>query len=376
MNQTSTWKPLVKRLDSGERERLKIAKELLRKKQHEEALVEFNAILENNPQSINALLGIGLVYLRQEHLDEALARFKQAKLLDPLQPKPYLLEGFVLLRQGNMAEAEQVFKAVLSLDSRSHRALLGLGEVFLTAKRYDDALIHLREALRYNPQLVAPRLLSAKIYSEQGKFDEAVGEIRTVLEIDPGQARAYFQLARLHASRNELGKAAEVLALAMEKLPNNNTSLYLKIGLLANDIKLYDIAENAFRALLDLQPNRLIVQIYLVEAMIGLGKFDEAEACLKKLPLNKQYAGLIHKLLGDIYYQRGQFQIAVEEYRATVLGVPELAKQFSELIHDADDIQSDDWENLAEIYQPSLAAVLTDQTDRLRELRARRRNQR
>lgn len=376
MNQTSTWKPLVKRLDSGERERLKIAKELLRKKHHEEALVEFNAILENNPQSINALLGIGLVYLRQEHLDEALARFKQAKLLDPLQPKPYLLEGFVLLRQGNMAEAEQVFKAVLSLDSRSHRALLGLGEVFLSAKRYDDALIHLREALRYNPQLVAPRLLSAKIYSEQGKFDEAVGEIRTVLEIDPGQARAYFQLARLHASRNELGIAAEVLALAMEKLPNNNTSLYLKIGLLANDIKLYDISEKAFRALLDLQPNRLIVQIYLVEAMIGLGKFDEAEACLKKLPLNKQYAGLIHKLLGDIYYQRGQFQIAVEEYRATVLGVPELAKQFSELIHDADDIQSDDWENLAEIYQPSLAAVLTDQTDRLRELRARRRNQR
>ena len=94
MNQTSTWKPLVKRLDSGERERLKIAKELLRKKQYDEALVEFNAVLESNSQSINALLGIGLVYLRQEHLDEALARFKQAKLLDPLQPKPYLLEGF------------------------------------------------------------------------------------------------------------------------------------------------------------------------------------------------------------------------------------------------------------------------------------------
>lgn len=376
MNQTSTWKPLVKRLGAGERERLKIAKELLRKKQYNEALVEFNAVLENNSQAINALIGIGLVYLKQDRLDEALAQFKKAKLLDPLQPKPYLLEGFVLLRQGNMAEAEQVFKAVLSLDSRSHRALLGLGEVFLSAKRYDDALIHLREALRYNPQLVVPRLLSAKIYSEQGKFDEAVGEIRTVLEIDPGQARAYFQLARLHASRNELGKAAEVLALAMEKLPNNSTSLYLKIGLLANDIKLYDISEKAFRALLDLQPNRLIVQIYLVEAMIGLGKFEEAETCLKKLPLNKQYAGLIHKLLGDIYYQRGQFQIAVEEYRATVLGVPELAKQFSELIHDADDIQSDDWENLAEIYQPSLATVMTDQTDRLRELRVRRRNQR
>lgn len=375
MKQTSQWKPAVKRLHADERSRLKEGKALLRKRHYEEALLEFNAVLENNPQSINALLGIGLIHMRREHLEEALTRFRQAKLLDPLQPKPYLLEGFVLMRQKNMEEAEQVFKAVLSLDSGSHRALLGLGEVFLNKRRYDEALTHLREALRYNPQLLAPRLLSARIYAEQGKLDEAIGEVRTVLEIDPGQARAYLQLARLYASQNDHGKAAETLSLAMEKLPNDSVSGYLKLGLLAADLKLYDVAERAFRSLLELQPNRLIVQIYLVEAMIGVGKFDEAEACLRKLPLNKQYAGLVHKLLGDIYYQRGQFRIAVEEYRATVLGIPELAKQFSDLLNDPDDVQGDDWENLADIYQPSLANALTDQTDRLREIRARRRNQ-
>lgn len=375
MKSISQWKPAVKRLHADERDRLKEGKALLRKKHYEEALFEFNAVLESNPQSINALLGIGLIHMKQEHLEEALTRFRQAKLLDSLQPKPYLLEGFVLLRQKNMEEAEQVFKAALSLDSSSHRALLGLGEVLLSKQRYDEALTHLREALRYNPQLLAPRLLSAKIYAEQGKFDEAIGEVRTVLEIDPRQARAYLQLARLYASQNDHGRAAEILSLAMEKLPNNNVPIYLKLGLLATDLKLYDIAEKAFRALLELQPNRLIVQIYLIEAMIGIGKFSEAEACLRKLPLNKKYAGLIHKLLGDIYYQRGQFRIAVEEYRATVSGIPELAKQFSDPINDPDDVQSDDWENLADIYQPSLASALTDQTDRLREVRARRRNQ-
>lgn len=374
MNQASTWKPTVKRLESGERDRLKAAKGLLRKKQYEEALTEFEAVLEKNTQSISALLGIGLIHLRQKAFDEALMRFKQAKALDPLQPKPYLLEGVALLRLGHLDEAQHAFESALSLDARSHRALFGLGEVLLNKKRYQEALSRLREALRYNPQWTAPRFLITKLYAEQEKHEEAIRELQAILEIDTAQTRASIQMARLYASQKMPEKAAGILKAAMTKTVNDNGSAYLKMGLVANELKLYDIAENAFRSLLASQPNRLIVQLYLIEAMIGNGKFDEAEAALRKLPLNKQYGGLIHKLLGDIYYQRGQFRIAVEEYRATVLSIPDLAEQAVGLLDDGDDNPEDEWESLADHYQPSLANVLAEQTDRLREVRARRRN--
>lgn len=376
MKQRDEWKPVVKRLAVDGREHLKKAKALLRKKHYEEALLEFQLILENDPKSVSALLGMGLVFFRQERFEEALIQFRQAKALDPLQPKPYMLEGLVLLRQENFEDAESMFKAVLDLDARSHRALLGLAEIALSRKQYDEALAKLREALRYNPQLLTPRILSAKVYTEQGNLEKAIGEIQTVLEIDPSQAKAYFHLARLYARRDEKDKAADALNVAMEKLPEKNASVYLKLGLLAVELKLYEVAEKVFGVLLQLQPSRSMVQIYLVEALIGAGKFDKAESALKQLPLNKQNAGLIHKLLGDIYYQRGQFRIAVEEYRATVLGIPELAQQFSELVDEADDSQDDDWESLAGTYQPSLGNVLSDQTERLREARARRRNRR
>lgn len=152
------------------------------KKHYEEALLEFQLILENDPKSVSALLGMGLVFFRQERFEEALIQFRQAKALDPLQPKPYMLEGLVLLRQENFEDAESMFKAVLDLDARSHRALLGLAEIALSRKQYDEALAKLREALRYNPQLLTPRILSAKVYTEQGNLEKAIGEIQTVLK--------------------------------------------------------------------------------------------------------------------------------------------------------------------------------------------------
>ncbi|MFO1372795.1 MAG: hypothetical protein U1F42_10525 [Candidatus Competibacteraceae bacterium] len=117
----------------------------------------------------------------------------------------------------------------------------------------------------------------------------------------------------------------------------------------------------------------MLAQLYLVEALIGTNKLEEAEDCLKKLPLNSEFAGLIHKLLGDIYHQRKQFRIAVEEYRAAVLGVPELASEYATLNDDIDSDRGDDWENLAEIYQPPLTNVVTEQAERLRHDRTRRR---
>ncbi|MFO1372794.1 MAG: tetratricopeptide repeat protein [Candidatus Competibacteraceae bacterium] len=191
MNQAGQWKPAVKRVNVDERERLKRGKALLRQKDYNEALTEFKAILENNPKSINALLGIGLIYLKQEQLDEALPWLRQAKSLDPLQPKPYFLEGMVLSQQGDLEGAEQAFRAALAIDPRLNRALIGLGEVLLSRQRYDEALAQC-EAARYNPQQTAARLLIAKIYVEQHKINEAITEIRTVLEIDPSQIRAYL----------------------------------------------------------------------------------------------------------------------------------------------------------------------------------------
>ena len=165
------------------------------------------------------------------------------------------------------------------------------------------------------------------------------------------------------------------LDLALTKLPKDNALAYLRIGRLASDLKCYEVAEKAFREVLQLYPKRMIAQLYLVESLIGADKLEEAEACLKKLPMNNEFSALVHKLMGDIYHQRKQFRMAVEEYRATILSIPELAQEHASLIEEADNDQNDDWESLAETYQPSLTNTVTEQAERMRGNRARRRDQ-
>lgn len=120
--------------------------------------------------------------------------------------------------------------------------------------------------------MVAAPFLIAKVNVEQNKLDEAIQELNAILAIDAGQIRAYIHMARLYFNHNQLEKAADSLKMALANLPADNLSAYLKLGLAANDLKMYSIAETAFRAILAAQPNRQIVQLHWIEALIGGGK--------------------------------------------------------------------------------------------------------
>ena len=121
-------------------------------------------------------------------------------------------------------------------------------------------------------------------------------------------------------------------------------------------------------------PGRTSVRLRLVEALLANGHLEEAERQARELPQNSQIAPLMHKLLGDIHYRRQQFQLAVEEYRATVLHLPDHEQLLSDLERELV-VSEGDWEELAEELQPSIATRVADETRRLRQNR-RNRNRR
>ncbi|MCP5195233.1 MAG: tetratricopeptide repeat protein [Gammaproteobacteria bacterium] len=375
MNQTSQWEPAIRRVgnDNG-KERLKKGKTLMRQKHYDEALLEFSAILENNPDSFDALLGIGSVYMKQNQIQEALSYFAQARALDPLQPKPYLLEGLTLARQAQFDAAEQALRTALSLSPGLSRALAALGEVLVGKQRYEEALMPLREALRHNPQQTAPRWLMARIYAERGDLDKAIAELQTVLEIDPEHARAGGQLARWHMQRGDRAAAVNVLQQTLEHVPKEDSTRYQQLGRLALELECYALAETVFQEIVKRHPRRMTAQLDLAETLIRSAHLDRAEALLKKLSLkNRDAAVWVHKLLGDLYFQRQQFRLAAEQYRAAVLGLPEASSELRALGEAVDQAHLSDWQPQAAAFQPLLDNVMAMQRVRLREERAQRR---
>ena len=372
------WQPTVKKLGhdpallpvQDEREYLRKGRVLFREGHYDEARAEFEALQANNPQSASARIGIGMVFWRQDDLEKALACFTEARTLDPLLPKAYVLEGQALTELGRFEPAMLAFQSALNLDPKSTKAMTGLGQALARQQRYEEALILLQTALRYDPRKAQPRLLIAGIYRDCGQPDAAMAELRRALEFRPDHVRAAILLARLQVASGARDAAESLLRNVLTRLTEDHSAI-AQLGRAALELELYPFAEEALREALHRDPDRTSTRLRLVEALLANGKVEDAARHAQELPQNNQIAPLVHKLLGDIHYQRQQFQSAVEEYRATVLHLPGHEQLLSELEQEL--AASDNaWEELAEGFQPVIANQVTDETRRLRQNRRNR----
>ena len=119
-------------------------------KQYAEAMSEFQAELENNPNHVNAMLYLGDTQMELKHPEIA-------------QP---LLEN------------------VLRIDATQALAHLDLGIVYADTGRNDDALKELKEAERLNPEGVSVHWRLGRLYRTMGKKDEAKAEFERASSIN------------------------------------------------------------------------------------------------------------------------------------------------------------------------------------------------
>jgi tetratricopeptide (TPR) repeat protein len=335
--------PSIKRLSTEQKqvtpqvtdkERLQIGLALAKEKQLDEALVEFEAVLQNNPSSLPAHMGVGTIYYRQKRYDEAMSYFQRALQLDPLMSKAALKVGRIYLIRNELDKALEEFQNVLNLDPKSTQAYAGIGQIFMKQKQYDAALQQFAKALRLNPQMVKARLLVAQIYKAQGKFPEAIASLKTALSINPELFLPYVLLGRLHLIQQEYVAAKEAFQTIIDKdMPRPAGNLAKFLG--------------------------------LAEALIGVNELEEAANILRNLPEADAVTAKKHKLFGDIYYAQGLFKQATEEYQAAQL----LASQEENALDEFDNIdillEQDDaqWEELAGSYKSSGKALISDSSN-------------
>jgi tetratricopeptide (TPR) repeat protein len=87
---------------------------LLREGEGERADAQFAAALREDPRSVHALEGRGVIAARREDWETAGRLFQQALTVDPTHPTAWFNLGLVLENLGQLAEAERAFQAALA----------------------------------------------------------------------------------------------------------------------------------------------------------------------------------------------------------------------------------------------------------------------
>jgi len=112
----------------------------------DQALGDFQAVLEDSPDNREALIGLATALARLGRNEEAKARYQRAAELDPDDAAPRIGVADVFLGEGSLDQALANFQAARQLDPMSERARLGEAQALHALGEHRQLLERLEEA--------------------------------------------------------------------------------------------------------------------------------------------------------------------------------------------------------------------------------------
>jgi len=161
------------------------------------------------------------------------------------------------------------------------------------------AIPALKTAIALDPQFAVAYAQLGSSYSNMGNVNEGTPFFRKAFELrDRATAPERFLIAGRYFDIviGDLEKASETYRAWTQVYPDE----WLGFNALANDANLmgrYDVAENASRRTVALEPNRVFGYTNLATALVGLNRFDEGKAVCRQALEHFPNGGSAHIVL-------------------------------------------------------------------------------
>lgn len=153
--------------------------------------------------------------------DYANARADLVRLVNEEPESPEALQrlGTVLMLEGHLAEAESYFHAALARDHDYVDAMLGLGQIEALRGDAVTALKRFDMAISLDPHRPKAHYLLGRAREAVGQTDEALASYFRALEFDPNDAQAISRIAAIQLARSQPDQALARLDQAVELAP-------------------------------------------------------------------------------------------------------------------------------------------------------------
>jgi len=347
-----------------------LAAAMLSDDQLDEALKQYQALAEADPENTEALVHIGEIQRRQGKYEDALATIRKARKIDPTSLEAGFNEGLLLDILGRFDDAVQTYQEMVDATSHANGAytdqeknnraifLEHLGAVSLEENKIDPAIAAYQKLIDMGGTFAA-RGYQGQVdaYRDAHEFDKAIGVSRKAVAADPkdrdlklmlageladqdhpdeGLAMAkslldggtpdeqrgvWFAIAQMNIRLKRWKDAEDALdqaePLATKK--DDRTYLFFLRGEWAERQKHLDQAEQFFRQALNLDPENAMSLNYLGYMWADKGiKLPDALKMIRKAvdidPINGAYLDS----LGWVYFKMGEYELAEDNLRQAV----------------------------------------------------------
>ena len=225
----------------------------------EQAQQFFEQAGRNNPNSAEAVYGLGSAYLQQQKNSEARDCFQRALKLQATYPGTWPNcwnnLGILAAREGNYDEAIELFQHALQIDPKHSIALQNLGSAYRQKKNWPEAQEALERALQLNPDDPEANYSMGMVFAQQNDTDrgyeylqkaialrpaypealnnlgilllrtrhpaEAIQSFQQCIRVAPNYDQAYLNLARMYMIEGDRGRAKNILEELLKQQPDD-----------------------------------------------------------------------------------------------------------------------------------------------------------
>lgn len=175
------------------------------------------------PDSAEAYLLAGRMFLRRELLDQARAQAVKAAELNPRLPLAHELLGEVALAKGDMPSAVRELEAERKLNPLDASLYDRLGDAYLRNGQYAEAQQALNRAVLLEPNSTGPYILLGETFLKLQHPIEALHYLARAAEMDPANYITHNLLGQAYKATGQMAEANRefkmVVALQNKGLP-------------------------------------------------------------------------------------------------------------------------------------------------------------
>jgi tetratricopeptide (TPR) repeat protein len=159
---------------------------------YQEALQEYQRILDGQPQLVEAYARIGLCYYRLDDLDKALTFFQKALEKTPATPDILINLAAIHLQKGNLEQGVQYIKQLDEKSITDPSLFYNIGVLFFKEGHADLAIEYLQKCLALNASSLDAHYQLGLAYLNNGNKEEARKSFQKVIELEPESEKATF----------------------------------------------------------------------------------------------------------------------------------------------------------------------------------------
>ncbi len=210
----------------------------------DEAIVHYEIVVAEVPDSAQLLSVLGRAYLHAHELDKALEVLEQAVELDPDIVEAQHGLGAYYMRRLDYENAIGPLEHACKLRPRDVGVRINLASTLEKLNRHDEALSNINRALQLDKKSPNGHLVMVEILSRTGDMDGAQKQVEKLVKLQPQFGAAYDQLARIRkftdADLPLIRQAEKALKHGMP--PKERCNLLFAIGKMYDDCGKYEDA--------------------------------------------------------------------------------------------------------------------------------------